>query len=453
MFGRRLEISMVLLVAAIWLGILSAGAAAGEPVHSARGEGESGPAKLSPGVYLGSADEVATGKPGRYERVVTGPDDGGEQGIVGGNTTSVEQWPWMVAMTLNPNQYGGGPLERFFCGGTLVSPTLVITAAHCLSSENGKFYPASDFAVITGRTTLSNTGQGQEQLIKNYYPLVDGNGKQLWNPNQLSYDTVLVELRTPVSQGTVRLAGAGEKGLWDGSEAAWVTGWGLTSSNGNISNQLRVAQIAMVPDNQCNRHYGDLNFKTMVCAGGQGGRDTCNGDSGGPLVVKAGDGSFRLVGDTSFGPAKCGSTPGVYARIAGDAMRENLRQAALQIAGVDIVSGEGGNGGSTGGGGGTGQPPTGGGGGGGSLGALTFDQARKIAKAKSLRICQKKRRCWGYWETCKARSGKFKCNLYSYFKKPRKYTCKQRIKVFANGQGRIVTQKSGRKRCGRGWWS
>ncbi len=72
----------------------------------------------------------------------------------------------------------------------------------------------------------------------------------------------------------------------------------------------------------------------MVCAGvpTTGGKDTCQGDSGGPLVVPAGDGTFRLIGDTSFGEG-CGlpGFPGVYGRVADSTMRP-AALAAIAVA-------------------------------------------------------------------------------------------------------------------------
>lgn len=76
--------------------------------------------------------------------------------------------------------------------------------------------------------------------------------------------------------------------------------------------------------------FGGFESRTQVAAGfPQGGVDTCQGDSGGPLLVPAGS-ELRLVGNTSYGNG-CAEPgyPGVYGRVADEAMREWIRSVGL----------------------------------------------------------------------------------------------------------------------------
>jgi hypothetical protein len=289
--------------------------------------------------------------------------------IVGGSPTTVEQWPWQVAVAFD-DSFGGNGYQRQFCGGSLVAPTLVVTAAHCLydlrppdppnvdpcanDGTEGFNDPASDFEVFTGRTVLSSN-QGQVIDVAEYYYFEtngqaqaqstgDGNGLYVCQTDQ--FDVLLLQLEQPSASPTILLAGADEPPIWMPGATAFITGWGRLSEAGASPDDLRAAQVQIIADATCALPtvYGGAFFgDVMVCAGifPQGGVDTCQGDSGGPLVVPAEIGAaigFRLVGDTSFGEG-CArpNKPGVYGRIAADPMRAALAAAAQQIAGANII--------------------------------------------------------------------------------------------------------------------
>jgi hypothetical protein len=288
-----------------------------------------------------------------------------EPRIVGGHVTTIEQWPWQVAVADPPGE-GGNGFDRQFCGGSLVAPTLVVTAAHCVydytafpacvgGPPDGFNFPASDFSVIAGRTTLSSSQGAEVPLSELYYfdrapdgsvyaePQSSGDGQGLFNCAG-QWDVALLELSSGVAPpgGTIKIAGADERDTWTPGRAAFTTGWGATSEGGPSSDTLRAVQISMIDDTTCGSPsvYGSgFDPVTMVCAGElSGGRDACQGDSGGPLTVPINGGGQRLVGDTSFGEG-CArpNKPGVYGRIADDPMRSAIAQAALSIAGADVI--------------------------------------------------------------------------------------------------------------------
>ncbi|MEK6276803.1 MAG: serine protease [Actinomycetota bacterium] len=324
---------MLILTPAVSL----SGAAADENARANRG------AEVAPGVFLAGVEAASTPTgataPPRAQGTRTR-----EPRIVGGTTTTIEEWPWQVAVADNPALYSGNGFQRQFCGGSLVAPTIVITAAHCafdVFDGGNDFDDPENFSVITGRTTLSSS-QGQEIDVDSIWFPANGMGQRLYNPNTDEWDAIVLVLASPSSSGTIKIAGADETALWAADSVAWATGWGTTSSGGSRSDTLREVQFHMIADSTCGSPtvYGsEFKAQTMVCAGElTGGKDTCQGDSGGPLTVPMAGGGFRLVGDTSWGfGCALPNNPGVYGRLAADPMRTVFRNAILGLAGVDVV--------------------------------------------------------------------------------------------------------------------
>src|SRR5215211_2415098 len=98
--------------------------------------------------------------------------------IVGGSPTTIGEWPWQAALAGNDAIYAGSGYQRQFCGASLVAPTIVITAAHCVFDfpvPAVGFNPASQFDVFTGRTVLSSS-EGQVSNVAEVYHLASGPG-------------------------------------------------------------------------------------------------------------------------------------------------------------------------------------------------------------------------------------------------------------------------------------
>jgi hypothetical protein len=303
------------------------------------------PASASPGSFrVGPGVEAAAAPE-------TGPSldrDQRDTRIIGGSPVSIADFPWQVAIDFSPAvRPGEDAYQRQFCGGTLVAPNVVISAAHCFFDEStGTFTPASDYTAITGRTVLSS-GAGQEIPFADYFFFTDSaTGAPLYNPSTSDFDVVWIILQAPSGTGApIQIAGADERAAWNPGQVARISGWGNTSTTVNsFPDDLRAAQVQIIEDQTCVNNYAvggvPINPQVMVCAGlPQGGVDTCQGDSGGPLVAAAPGGTAtRLVGDTSFGIG-CADPqfPGVYGRLADDPLRSLLRSGILDTAGVDVV--------------------------------------------------------------------------------------------------------------------
>ena len=231
--------------------------------------------------------------------------------VVGGHPVSAGTHPWVVALA-SRSRFGQARSGQF-CGGALVGPRTVITAAHCLSREvlgvvRGEVH---DLRVISGRADLA-THTGHEVAVRSAWV------NPGFDTRTNAGDIAVLSLADAVpGKSTIGLARSDDAGYAAGTPAD-VFGWGDTSGSGAYASGLRAARVAMLDDTVCARAYpdsGDGTFqkKTMVCAGlAAGGRDACQGDSGGPLVARG-----RVVGLVSWGSG-CGGagSPGVYTRVS-----------------------------------------------------------------------------------------------------------------------------------------
>lgn len=289
--------------------------------------------------------------------------------IVGGSTASVSTYPWQVAVVFSPPKAPGeNEQQREFCGGSLITSRIVMTAGHCVAdtdpdctfacatdpvcldppsaTEDGTCkLDANDVDVILGRSTLTDHSQGAELSVQavRLGTSFDGDYQGHGVPR---FDVAYLVLSSPVSLTPIKIAGTDEGALWDAGSAEEVSGWGSTDELGSPVDMLRAASVDAIPDSICTVDYG-INFDsgTMVCAGFQGGGvDTCFGDSGGPLQAPLQGGGYRLVGITGWGKgcAEAGF-PGVYTRVAGPTMR-SLISSDLSSLGVSpaTVFGSGG---------------------------------------------------------------------------------------------------------------
>ena len=171
---------------------------------------------------------------------------------------------------------------RPFCGGTLISSTHVITAAHCLKRSR----PAR-IKVTIGEHNVADRKANRvdvAQIIK--HP--DFNSRTSDN------DYAILILSEPV-QFTSKVSPAclpgNFKTKYDGVLAT-VTGWGTLKQHGSRPDILQKVDVTVSSNAECKKAYPSLT-SNMICAAGRG-KDSCQGDSGGPLVARE-NGRYTLV--------------------------------------------------------------------------------------------------------------------------------------------------------------
>ncbi|MHB1164410.1 MAG: trypsin-like serine protease [Candidatus Nanopelagicales bacterium] len=265
-----------------------------------------------------SAAAAPAAHPGSAPRVING-----DQGTAG-------QFPYLVAL-LSANRFASeGAYDAQFCGGTLTTPTTVVTAAHCVVAEQ-------DGAVSGPRSILIGIGPDLNSPSLRVVEVANVTANPAYDRRTTANDAAVLTLATAVTDvPTLPPITPAEAGALVAGTVLQVAGWGNTSTTGKkFPPVFRVGNLVLFPDATCGggSSYtvngitfdgfgsGDADPASMLCAAGVSGAgqriDACQGDSGGPVVAIAA-GAARLVGIVSWGEECASRLPGVYARVSAE---------------------------------------------------------------------------------------------------------------------------------------
>jgi secreted trypsin-like serine protease len=327
-----------------------------------------------------SAEEQPDSEPPAEEREVSEDDFPEEQGgdvdqgtsrkpmpgissfILWGEEASIQQAPWQVALLISNPALSQAQAQ--FCGGTIIDPEWIVTAAHCLERPVGSLsnivpFEPKDIRVLAGQTALDTSRASTDgtRLVKELIQHPE------WDDIEFGYDVGLIRLETPLTLNgqTIDKVPYSSLSPRHGTRGL-VTGWGVFDfaledcpvavesvldllfcinfyDLGVSPLALQSAQNVVLSERDC-RRWWDRLVPSVMSQGFCGdpprrqGGFACSGDSGGPFVSSVSN-QRLLYGIVSFGVRDCLSLPAVYqdvAKVSGWIQQETGVEAGLQQA-------------------------------------------------------------------------------------------------------------------------
>ncbi|WP_237155620.1 serine protease [Oryzibacter oryziterrae] len=249
-----------------------------------------------------------------------GSSDGGSAQIINGTVAPAGKWPSQVAL-LYTN--AGSNYASFFCGGSLIANNFVLTAAHCITGDDGRVVAPSSIKILYGTQSLVSGGKTYAVSKIFRHPK--------YNTTTIDYDVAVIKLTKNVTNPKLvtLIDPMDEADIASAGDPAYVVGWGNTSTTkpAKMPKQLMQLKAPIIAKSVCNgpsAYDGQLTSR-MICAGYMaGGKDACQGDSGGPLLVPDDNGRYTIqAGVVSFGD-KCAqkNSPGIYTRLSYAAIND-----------------------------------------------------------------------------------------------------------------------------------
>ncbi|NXB05698.1 CATG protein, partial [Cnemophilus loriae] len=217
--------------------------------------------------------------------------------IIGGWEVKPHSRPYMAYLKIKTCS------EAVSCGGFLIRPDAVLSAAHCVAKKG-----AVNITVVLGAHNIREQEPSQQQVYARHWVIHPS-----YCPDTLENDIVLLKLepKAKITEDVRLLSFArSNEHVREGAECS-VSGWGQTSVDGGRTNVLREVKLKVQNEVKCQKLFAKYQRQSMICVGdGYGEKASYRGDSGGPLVC-----GQKAHGIVSYGH-KHFLVPEVFTRIS-----------------------------------------------------------------------------------------------------------------------------------------